>query len=155
MTVSFRIPSADLPGGRRRPLPRALHACSTATARCGLPDARSGGLVADRLTEHGVVHEAHDVCRPFVRARLRFEKRVALVAVVVKGMRYAELAAATGCAVGTAKSRVFRARDALHAMLLGPDAAPRRPSTSVPRAVGAARLPPRDGTLFDHGGGAP
>jgi hypothetical protein len=70
-------------------------------------------------------------------------------------MRYAELAAATGCAVGTAKSRVFRARDALHAMLLGPDAAPRRRSTSVPRAVGAARLPPRDGTLFDHGGGAP
>jgi RNA polymerase sigma factor (sigma-70 family) len=87
--------------------------------------------------------------------RLPAEQRVALVVVVAQGMRYAELAAAAGCAVGTAKSRVCRVRDALHAMLPGPNAAPRRRSTSVPRAVGAARLPPRDGTLFDHGGGAP
>jgi RNA polymerase sigma-70 factor, ECF subfamily len=60
--------------------------------------------------------------------RLPAEQRVALVAVVVQGMSYHALAAATGCAVGTAKSRVFRARNTLHAVLLGPDAAPRRPA---------------------------
>jgi RNA polymerase sigma-70 factor (ECF subfamily) len=39
--------------------------------------------------------------------------------VVVQGMSYEELAGATGCAVGTAKSRVFRARRQLEAWLLG------------------------------------
>ncbi len=39
--------------------------------------------------------------------------------VVIHGMSYEALAEATGCAVGTAKSRVFRARRQLEAWLLG------------------------------------
>lgn len=55
--------------------------------------------------------------------RLPADQREALVMVVVHGMSYEALAEATGCAVGTAKSRVFRARRQLEAWLLGePDA---------------------------------
>lgn len=51
--------------------------------------------------------------------RLPSDQREALVMVVLHGMSYEELAEATGCAVGTAKSRVFRARRQLHAWLVG------------------------------------
>jgi RNA polymerase sigma-70 factor (ECF subfamily) len=47
------------------------------------------------------------------------DQREALVMVVVHGMSYDELAEMTGCAVGTAKSRVFRARRQLESWLLG------------------------------------
>jgi RNA polymerase sigma-70 factor (ECF subfamily) len=47
------------------------------------------------------------------------EQREALVMVVIHGMSYEALAEATGCAVGTAKSRVFRARRQLEAWLMG------------------------------------
>ena len=39
--------------------------------------------------------------------------------VVIHGMSYETLAETTGCAVGTAKSRVFRARRQLEKWLLG------------------------------------
>jgi RNA polymerase sigma-70 factor, ECF subfamily len=51
--------------------------------------------------------------------RLPRDQREALVMVVVHGMSYEALAEATGCAVGTAKSRVFRARRQLETWLLG------------------------------------
>jgi RNA polymerase sigma-70 factor (ECF subfamily) len=51
--------------------------------------------------------------------RLPRDQREALVMVVIHGMSYDTLAEATGCAVGTAKSRVFRARRQLEAWLLG------------------------------------
>lgn len=51
--------------------------------------------------------------------RLPSDQREALVMVVVHGMSYEALAEATGCAVGTAKSRVFRARRQLEAWLIG------------------------------------
>lgn len=51
--------------------------------------------------------------------RLPADQREALLMVVVHGMSYEALAQATGCAVGTAKSRVFRARRQLEAWLLG------------------------------------
>jgi len=51
--------------------------------------------------------------------RLPPDQREALVMVVVHGMSYEALAEATGCAVGTAKSRVFRARRQLETWLLG------------------------------------
>lgn len=54
-------------------------------------------------------------------ARLPTDQREALMMVVVHGMSYEDLAAATGCAVGTAKSRVFRARRQLEAWMLGDD----------------------------------
>jgi RNA polymerase sigma-70 factor (ECF subfamily) len=46
-------------------------------------------------------------------------QREALFMVVLQGMSYEEVGAATGCAVGTAKSRVFRARRYLATRLLG------------------------------------
>ncbi len=70
--------------------------------------------------------------------RLPADQREALFMVVLQGMSYEEVAEATGCAVGTAKSRVFRARRQLQAWLAGeerpaassslarPDAAPER-----------------------------
>ncbi len=51
--------------------------------------------------------------------RLPADQREALVMVVVHGMSYEALAESTGCAVGTAKSRVFRARRQLETWLLG------------------------------------
>ena len=51
--------------------------------------------------------------------RLPHDQREALVMVGVHGMSYEALAESTGCAVGTAKSRVFRARRQLEAWLLG------------------------------------
>ena len=51
--------------------------------------------------------------------RLPADQREALLMVVVHGMSYEALAETTGCAVGTAKSRVFRARRQLEAWLLG------------------------------------
>jgi RNA polymerase sigma-70 factor (ECF subfamily) len=80
-------------------------------------------------------------------ARLPADQRVALVMVAVQGMSYEEVAKVTGCAVGTAKCRVFRARRALEARLLGeppakrPNAAPRPPAgarSPAPRSMGAA-----------------
>ena len=59
--------------------------------------------------------------------RLPADQREALVMVVVHGMSYEDLADATGCAVGTAKSRVFRARRQLEAWLMGETKA--RPAT--------------------------
>jgi RNA polymerase sigma-70 factor, ECF subfamily len=50
---------------------------------------------------------------------LHHVQREALFMIVLQGMSYEEVGAATGCAVGTAKSRVFRARRFLAARLLG------------------------------------
>jgi len=52
-------------------------------------------------------------------ARLAPEQREALIMCVALGMSYEAIAATTNCAEGTAKSRVFRARRQLKAMLLG------------------------------------
>ncbi len=57
--------------------------------------------------------------------RLPADQREALVIVVIHGMSYEALAESTGCAVGTAKSRVFRARRQLETWLLGEAKAPR------------------------------
>ncbi|AKR49252.1 MULTISPECIES: sigma-70 family RNA polymerase sigma factor [Acetobacter] len=52
-------------------------------------------------------------------ARLPDDQREALVLGVLEGMSYQELADIAGCAVGTAKSRVFRARRQLEVWLMG------------------------------------
>jgi RNA polymerase sigma-70 factor (ECF subfamily) len=51
--------------------------------------------------------------------RLPSDQREALVMVVIHGMSYEALSEATGCAIGTAKSRVFRARRQLEVWLMG------------------------------------
>jgi len=52
-------------------------------------------------------------------ADLPEDHRTALMLVTVQGMSYEEAAAVMGCAVGTAKCRVFRARRQLEAWLVG------------------------------------
>lgn len=56
--------------------------------------------------------------------RLPTDQREALFMVVLQGMSYEEVAEATGCAIGTAKSRVFRARRQLQTWLAGEESAP-------------------------------
>jgi RNA polymerase sigma-70 factor (ECF subfamily) len=77
--------------------------------------------------------------------RLPPDQREALVMVVIHGMSYEALAEATGCAVGTAKSRVFRARRQLEAWLLGerPDQAAANARSSDPAATIARDREPR------------
>ena len=66
-------------------------------------------------------HEDRMVLKELGRAlnRLPSDQREALFMVVLQGLSYEEVAEATGCAVGTAKSRVFRARRQLQAWLVG------------------------------------
>jgi len=52
-------------------------------------------------------------------SRLPPDQCEALFMVVLEGLSYEEVAAATNCAVGTAKSRVFRARRQLEVWLMG------------------------------------
>ncbi len=70
--------------------------------------------------------------------RLPADQREALIMVVVQGMSYEALADATGCAVGTAKSRVFRARRQLETWLMGET--PERDSRASAKAARIARL---------------
>lgn len=73
--------------------------------------------------------------------RLPPDQREALVMLVIEGMSYEEIAAATGAAVGTSKCRVHRARARLQAMLLGETAAARparAPSARTPSARAAS-----------------
>lgn len=69
-------------------------------------------------------------------ARLPDDQREALVLGVLEGMSYQELAEMSGCAVGTAKSRVFRARRQLEVWLTGEesvsDASGRKQGEHVP-----------------------
>ena len=51
--------------------------------------------------------------------RLPAEQRAALLMVALQGMSYDEVAEVTGCAAAAIKTRVFRARRQLQAMLLG------------------------------------
>ena len=76
--------------------------------------------------------------------RLAPARREALILVVAHGLSYEEVAAMCGCAVGTIKSRVARAREELHAAVEG-GASPRGLSrritgNSVKAAVRKARL---------------
>jgi RNA polymerase sigma-70 factor (ECF subfamily) len=66
-------------------------------------------------------HEDRLVLKELSRAlgKLPSDQREALFMVVLQGLSYEDVAKATGCAVGTAKSRVFRARRQLQAWLMG------------------------------------
>jgi RNA polymerase sigma-70 factor (ECF subfamily) len=77
------------------------------------------------------VSGAHDdrmVLKELSRAlgKLPGDQREALFMVVLQGLSYEEVAQATGCAVGTAKSRVFRARRQLQTWLTGEERSERQ-----------------------------
>ena len=73
----------------------------------------------------GPPHDDHLALKELARmlGRLPAALREALLLVAVQGLSYDEAAAVQGCAVGTAKSRVFRARHLLRVWLLGGSAA--------------------------------
>lgn len=70
-------------------------------------------------------------------ARLPRSQREMLVLVTVRGLSYEAAAAICGCEIGTAKSRVHRARAALREMLLGDEPATGRATS------GRSRVPAR------------
>src|SRR5690349_20099864 len=69
-------------------------------------------------------------------ARLAPGQREALIMAVVLGMSYEAIAAGINCAEGTAKSKVFRARRNLEAMLLGNERISRVPNHADARRSG-------------------
>jgi RNA polymerase sigma-70 factor (ECF subfamily) len=77
------------------------------------------------------------VMREFLNAfgKLSSGQREALVLAVVDGQSYEQIARHAGVSVGTVKSRISRARDALEHLLLGEDdrAADASATESVPR----------------------
>jgi len=85
-------------------------------------------------------HEDRLVLKELGRAvnHLPVDQREALFMVVLQGMSYEDVADATGCAVGTAKSRVFRARRQLQTWLMGegrPRATAEAPETTGAKAA--------------------
>ncbi len=84
----------------------------------------------------GPTHEDRLVLKELGRAvnRLPVDQREALFMVVLQGMSYEEVAGTTGCAVGTAKSRVFRARRQLQSWLMG-EGRTRADQEAEPRAL--------------------
>jgi len=93
-------------------------------------------VAAEKLAVNAT-HEDRVAIRELDRAigRLPVDQRTALLMVTLDGMSYEEIADATGAAVGTAKSRVFRARRQLQAWLMGEPASPPRNSLKSPAAV--------------------
>jgi RNA polymerase sigma-70 factor (ECF subfamily) len=98
-------------------------------------------------------HDDRLVLKELGRAvnRLPVDQREALFMVVLQGLSYDEVATATGCAVGTAKSRVFRARRQLQAWLMGEDRTTAKPDAAA--AVADTRRH-RSAQLGGHLGGA-
>jgi RNA polymerase sigma-70 factor (ECF subfamily) len=90
--------------------------------RHDVPD--TDGMYAARLTSHAT-QESHIEFQDFraALARLADDQREALILIGASGLSYDEAAMVCGCAVGTMKSRVHRARSKL-AELLSPQGAP-------------------------------
>jgi RNA polymerase sigma-70 factor (ECF subfamily) len=89
--------------------------------------------------------------------RLPRDQREALVLVVLHGTSYDEVSEITGCAVGTAKSRVFRARRQLEAWLAGGPGLGGGAAEDVGGDVGPddrARRRDRDGRFATPAGGS-
>ena len=73
-------------------------------------------------------HDERMVLKELSRAlgQLPSDQREALLMVVLQGLSYEEVAQLTGCAVGTAKSRVFRARRQVQIWLTGEERSDRQ-----------------------------
>lgn len=82
---------------------------------------RDGGeLEANGLSPHGQLVGKETAARLWVALdKLPFDQRTALILREIDGLRYEEIAFSLGIAVGTVKSRLTRARQALRAELLG------------------------------------
>lgn len=99
------------------------------------------GAAEEAADRAGPPHDDRLALKELARmlGRLPAALREALVLVAVQGRSYEEAAAAQGCAVGTAKSRVFRARHLLRLWLMGEPAASMPGKTADARAAAMAR----------------
>src|SRR5947209_3680419 len=87
-----------------------------------IEEASQSAMSVDVPYEHRLVLQ--ELARAFYR--LPFDQREALVMVAVHNLSYAEIAKATDCAIGAAKSRAFRARRHLEALCELSDSTPER-----------------------------
>ena len=112
---------------------------------CGIDDAPETSFAVRAGHEDGLLLK--ELSR--VLGRLSPDHREALVMVVVHDMSYEQIAEATGCAIGTAKSRVHRARLLLRSWLMGDDTRLSDPceADDVRRAPGGARTPGTPGRV--------
>jgi RNA polymerase sigma-70 factor (ECF subfamily) len=109
----------------------------------------SNGDFIERLSEHPAQPGRLDLLDlAAALGRLEAAQREALILVGAEGFSYAEAAQICGCAVGTVKSRVFRARNHLAKLLqvsraeeFGPDATAweRRGGADPPHSTDAGR----------------
>lgn len=85
------------------------------------------------------------VAKELARAldRLPADQRETLLLVTLQGLSCEAVAEVTACAVGTVKSRVFRARAALQRALLGETAADAAATRQAARRVGTGEAPAR------------
>ncbi len=97
------------------------------------PGAQEDSLVMGELRKH--------------MARLPVEQRTALIMVTVQGLSYEEVAAAMDCAVGTAKCRVFRARQTLQRWLTGEE---RGGAAKAAKALAEKRAAKRRSAVIGH-----
>lgn len=82
--------------------------------------AESGDLACQGRLPDGVLASKETAARLWAALeRLPFDQRTAVILREVDGLRYEEIAFSLGIAVGTVKSRLTRARQALRAELLG------------------------------------
>jgi RNA polymerase sigma-70 factor (ECF subfamily) len=77
--------------------------------------ASEGEALPDRL----LASKEAAACIREALERLPFDQRTALILREIDGLRYEEIAFSLGVAIGTVKSRLTRARQALRAELLG------------------------------------
>ena len=75
-------------------------------------------------------------------------QRTALLLVSASGLSYEEAASICGCAVGTIKSRVARAREMLVELLGGNKQAAKRPARNYSRAARVSRAVPATRHVF-------
>jgi RNA polymerase sigma-70 factor, ECF subfamily len=113
--------------------------------------------VAESAVAIGAAHEERLVLGELRRAlvRLPAAQREALMMVALEGMDYGAVAAATRSSVGTAKSRVFRARRRLRAELRGATPEHRSPRRSARDGAPCAGPGLRDDRAAEPPAGGP
>jgi RNA polymerase sigma-70 factor (ECF subfamily) len=102
-----------------------------------LDDVPQAALATPAVHENSLVLKELNVAL----GRLPLVQRESLFMVVLHGMSYEQVAESLGCAVGTAKSRVFRARQQLQAWLTGEPAPASQPWSEGEGADVPAHLP--------------
>ena len=77
--------------------------------------------VPEDVLSHAGSQETHVMTREVMRAMgyLRADQREVLILICASGMSYEEAADSIGCSVGTVKSRLWRARSRMAALVMG------------------------------------